>query len=478
MENDFRVQYSTEPFLVTNEIFMGVANFDSTNNVFSIPWTVPDRLGSTVVIVQHNLRQAVKDTSLPFYVVGMFTVLSPNGGETNIYALKPTTLSWFTRGSVSAVNLYYSTAPLHEESSWVKINAAPVLNNGGGVSDQLTTYDWTAVNVESSTARVRVEQADRPGAYDDSDDDFAIRYYSIVWHVFDSVTSNNLDQLSVSDSSGWSESSLASPVVHRYPFGLYDTVWAREYFFNNVTFKWSAEPSRTIDIAMKRSDVEANYIVMANFVYDPTNALFRVTSWLERQGKVVTIARNSKVTVYDASGVAVAQIPVATPDASGIFWTALPSTLSRGAVYFAKVEIEMSGVVYSSGLTFNLRVPSEQEQAQQILNALTDLSTAQAVFRESAGAKLDSLTNSARVIKAGLTNLEVKVDTLSTQVISRLDILTNTVGVIGPGDTNVVGMLKAMESGGISREARILTRPTTVKFGSAVNVLYLSLIHI
>jgi hypothetical protein len=474
MENDFRVQYSTEPFLVTNDIFAGVANFDETNNMFSIPWSVPDRLGSTVIIVQHNLRPAVRDTSLPFYVVGMFTVLSPNGGETNIYALKPTTLSWFTRGSVPAVNLYYSTAPLHEESSWVKINSTPVLNNGGGVSDQLTTYDWTAVNVESSTARIRVEQADRPGAYDDSDDDFAIRYYSIVWHVFDNVTSNNLDQLSVSDSSGWSESSLASPVTHRYPYGLYDTVWAREYFFNNVTFKWSAEPSRTIDIAMKRSDVEANYIVMANFVYDPTNGLFRVTSWLERQGKVVMTASGSKVSVYDSAGAAVAQVSVATPDANGIFWTSLPSTLNKGTVYYAKVEIVMSGVTYSSGLTFNLRVPSEEEQAQQILNALTDLSTAQAIFRESAGAKLDSLTNSAQVIKAGLTNLEVKVDTLSTQVISRLDILTNTVGVIGPGDTNVVGMLRAMESGGISREARILTRPTTVKFGSNVNVLYRS----
>lgn len=487
MENDFKVQYSTEPFLVTNEIY-GVVTLDTTNNLYSIPWTVPDRLGATIIIIQNNVRPTVQDVSAPFYVVGMFTVLSPNGGETSIYALKPTTLSWFTRGTVPEVNLYYSTAPLHGPESWVKINSTPVPNNGGGLGDQLTTYDWIAVNLESSTARIRVEQADRPGAYDDSDADFAIRYYEILWHVFDNASSNNLDSLSVSDSSGWSESDLTSPVVHRYPYGTYDSVWSRQYFYNNVIFKWNAEPSRTIDVPMNRSEVEPNYNVMANFVYDATNGLFRVTSWLEQQGQVVTTAAKSTVSVFDSSGVSVAQVVVLSPDANGIFWASLPTTLNRGAVYYAKVEIELSGVVYSSGVTFNLRVPTEQEQAQQMMNALTniqdivsrvdtnltDLATAQALFRQSTAAKLDSLTNSAEVIKAGLTNLDLKLDGLSTQTLARLDILTNTIGVIGPGETNVVSMLRSLVSGGATREARILTRPTSVKLGSVVSVLYRS----
>ena len=487
MENDFRVQYSTEPFIVTNEIFNGVANLDTTNNIYSIPWSVPDRLGATIIIIQNNVRLTVKDVSQPFYVVGMFTVLSPNGGETNIYALKPTTLSWFTRGTVPEVNLYYSSAFLHGPESWVRINAAPVPNNGGGLGDQLTTYDWTTVNIESTTVRIRVEQADRPGAYDDSDADFAIRYYTILWHVFDAVTSNNLDKLSVSDSSGWSASSLASPVLHRYPYGKFDTVWARQYFYNNVIFGWEAAPSRTIDVPMIRSEVEANYTVMANFVYDPSNSLFRVTSWLEQQGSVIKTASKSTVSVFDSAGAAVAQIVVTTPDANGVFWTAMPTTLSRGAVYYAKVEIELSGVVYSSGVTFNLRVPTEQEQAQLMMNALTniqdivsrvdtnltDLANAQTTFRQGAMDRLNSLTNSAEVIKAGLTNLDAKIDVLSTQALARLDILTNTIGVIGPGDTNnVVAMLEGLVSAGATREARILTRPTTVKFGSTVNVLY------
>ncbi len=481
MENDFRIQYSTEPYIVTNEIYSGAVNLDTTNNLYSIPWTVPDRLGQTVIIVQHNTRPTVRDVSLPFYVVGMFTVLSPNGGETNIYALKRTTLSWFTRGTVPEVNLYYSTAPLHGPESWSKINSTPVPNNAGGVGDQLTTYDWTAVDLESSTARIRVEQADRPGAYDDSDSDFAIRYYTILWHVYDSVTTNGLDKLSVSDSSGWSASDLADPVIHRYPYGVFNTVWAREYFYNNVVFDWVSEPSRTIQVPMNRSEVEPDYTVMANFVYDATNAQFRVTSWLQRRGKVLVDAKKSTVSAYDSTGALVAQIVSTSPDANGVFWMALPNTLNKGEVYFAKVEIEYSGVTYSSGVTFNLRVPTDAEQAQQMMNVLTniqagvsDLASAQALFRASATAKLDMLTNAAVAIQAGVTNIEGRLDIFSTQALARLDIITNTIGVIGPGGTNVVAMLNSLVSGGATREARILTRPTTVKFGSPLNVLYRS----
>ena len=480
MANDFQVLYSTEPYIVTNEI-LGTVSLDTTNNMFSIPWTVPDRLGQTIIIVQHNALPTVRDVSQPFYVVGMFTLLSPNGGETNIYALKPTTLSWFTRGTVPAVNLYYSSDPLH--ATWVTISTN-VPNNGGGLSDQLTTYDWTTANLESSTVKIRVEQADRPGAYDDSDADFAIRYYQILWHVYASATSSNLDSLSVSDSSGWSAAGLTSPVVHRYPYGTFNTVWSRENFFDNTVFNWAAEPSRTINVPMQESLVEPEYSVMANFTYDASNAQFMVTSWLQRKGKVMPNATKSTVSVYDATGTLKAQVSATSTDANGVFWQALSTAgLVKGTVYFAKVEIVYSGITYSSGLTFNLTIPTDAEQAQLIQDIvsridtnLTDLAAAQAIFRQSATAKLDSLTNSAAVITAGVTNLNVKIDLLSTQALAQLSALTNAVGVIGVGDTNnLVEMVQSLATGGIvTRSASILTRPTSVKFGSTMNVLYRS----
>jgi hypothetical protein len=489
MDNDFKVQFSTYPYAVTNDLFTGAADFNAVNNTYSVPWPVKDRLGSTIILIENNIQPTIRIVSAPFYVVGMFTLLSPNGGETSIYALKPTTVSWLTRGSVLAVNLYYSVDALHQ--TWIPITSTPIANNGGGVADQLTTYDWTAANIDSTTARIRVEQANQPGASDDSDANFSIRYYEIVWHVFDIATSNNLDKLAVTDGSGWSEGGLSSPVTHRYPYGTFDTIWSREYFYNNVVFKWAAEPSRTIDVPMKRSDVEPDLSVLANFVYDPTLASFRVNSWLQQRGKVIPTPTKCTISVFDSAGTSVAQMISTTPDANGVFWQTLPdtNTLTKGSVYFAKVEIEFSAVMYSSGITFNLRVPTDAEQAQLMMNALTniegivsrvdtnltDLATAQAIFRASAGAKLDSLTNSAEVIKAGLTNLDVKIDLLSTQAITRLDLLTNAVGVIGAGDTNnLVEMVKSLVSGGATREARILTRPTSVKWGSSLNVLYRS----
>ena len=491
MQNDFLVQYSSYPYVVTNDIYTGVADFNSSNNTYSVPWTVPDRLGNNIIIVQNNIAGNIATVSDPFSIVGLFTILSPNGGETNIYALKPITISWTTRGSVSAVNLFYSTDPLHGDASWVPINNTntPIANNGGGLSDILTTYDWIAARVDSTTVRIRVEQVNQPGAYDDSDADFSIRYYQIIWHIYDLATSLDLDQLSVSETSGWSQGGLSSPVTNRYAYGTYDTVWSREFFYNNVVFKWSAEPSRTIDVAMKRSDVEPNFTVMANFVYDPTNSQYRVNSWLEQTGRLIPAPEKCTISVYDSNGTLVAQQISTTHDASGVFWQVLPNTLQKGGVYFAKVEIIYSAVTYSSGLTFNLRVPTDAETAQQMLNMLTniqntvsrvdtnlnDLSTAQADFRTGVMSKLDSLTNSAEIIKAGITNVSAKVDLLSTQAISRLDALTNAVGVIGPGETNLVEEIRNMQVDNAKRSARILTRPTSVKIGSTTPILYRTL---
>ena len=487
MSSNFRIQYSSAPYVTTNEIYNGVVALDPTNNLFSIPWSVPDRLGNTIILVDNLDKPVIKDVSAPFNIVGMFTMASPNGGETNLYALKPTILSWYTRGSVSAVNLYYSTDPLHQ--TWVLINATPLANNGSGLQDLLTTYQWTVANVESSTARIRVEQANQPGAYDDSDADFMIRYYEIIWHVYDTVTSNNLDSLNVVDSSGWSQADMTSPIVHRYPYGVFNTVWGREYFFNNVIFNWASEPSRVIEVPLARSSVEPDYVVMANFVYDATNAQFRVTSWLQKMGRTSLNPTQCKISIYDTMGNQVLQITSSTPDANGVFWQVIPNTLDKGTVYFAKVEIQFSGATYSSGVTFNLRVPTDAEQAQLMMNALTniqdivsrvdtnltDLATAQAVFRQGAMDKLNSLTNSAEIIKAGLTNLDLKVDLLSTQAITRLDVLTNTIGVIGPGETNLLDLVHALSQKVGTREARILTRPTRVKFGTTLSILYRSI---
>jgi DNA-binding FrmR family transcriptional regulator len=489
MENNFRVMFSRDPYVATNDIFNGIASYNPIDNTYSLPdpWIVPDRLGNTRIIVQHNLRSDIWDVSETFKIVPYFRLAYPNGGETNLYARKPHTIvSWFTRGSQGLVDLYYSADPLHASNSWVKINDTPIANNGEGLADIVTTYDWTIADLggDVSSVRLRVAATDEPGAYDDSDSDFSILYFKIRWNVYDAATLNPLTQLSVSDSSGWSEANLISPVQRAYPYGIFSTVWAREFYNNNVIFNWESDPSRTINVPMSFSSVDPDYNVMASFEYDTSNAVFRVNTWIERRGVILPTPTRSIVTLFDASGNTAGQVTSSTYDPSGVFWMTLPGTLARGSVYFAKVEIEFSGTVYSSGLTFNLRVPTDDERVQQILSGvnsvgtnLTNLAVAQALFRASATEKLDLLTNATVSIQAGVTNIEAKLDLLSTQALAQLTAITNTIGVIGPGETNILDLVKRLPSsmGSAQREARILTRPTTVKYGSSVNVLYRTL---
>ena len=487
MGGDFRVFYSTEPFLVTNDI-VGTVEYDPTNNTYFISWPVPDRVGATVVGVQNVEDPRIKDMSDEFYVVGKFTVLFPNGGptETNLYANKTTTVSWYTRGSVPRVHLYYSADPLYQPGSWVPI-VSNLANNGQGVGDVLTTYDWTLPNLWSDdihTVRFRVQQADRPGAYDDSDANFSIRYYTILWQIFDAATSNALDKLSVNESTGWAASGLASPVQRKYAFGVYDTVWFREYFYDNVIFKWTPEPSRTIPVPMIRSQVEPDYYVMADFFYDAPTGEFRIQAWLERSGKVFPTPHSCVIRVFDKTGAEVTAPLTATPDANGVFWLTwnVSPSLPRGQIYFAKVSIVLSGVTYSSGLTFNLRVPSTDEQAQMILdvvqtgtNQLREVGADVAAIRGvvTAGTNMAAaVSNLAALIFTDTQAIRTNTDLLPV-LAEQMALLTNTIGVIGPDGTSVVQRLDDLVANvARARGGAILTRPTSVRVGSTVTIYY------
>lgn len=500
MENDFLVKFSTDPFLTTTPIANGPATYNPLNNTYSVQWSVPDRLGRTLITVNNNQNTNVFDASSEFRVVGMFTVLSPNGGETNIFARRPTPVRWYSRGTVPAVDLFYSTDPLHPESSWVPIATVP--NSGSGIIDTWNTYDWTVADVESATVKFRVQQSGQPGAYDDSDADFAIRYYEILWRVYDSILNTNLDKLSVVDSSGWSQSRLTSPVPHKYPYGFFDTVWSREFFYDSVSFNWKSEPSRTIDMPMIRSQIDPDYRVMANFFYDGATNGFRIHTWLERGGKIFTDPQSCLVQVYDKNGTRVASLPSSTPDANGVFWLIwnVPGALPRGEIYFAKVDIVFSDMTYSSGLTFNLRVPTESEQAQRILNLASNILTSatntganldifaasQSTFRVGVLAALGNISNTTAAISnmtAAISNMTAGIDTnvgtiltslidFSNAALTRLDTLTGTVGVIGGAEPTLLERIASIQTNVSARVAQILTRPTSVKLGSSVTVYY------
>ncbi len=479
----FAVEYSLNDFLTSVSI---AGTPVLSNGVYSLPWTPSDpaKLGAAKIRVTNISNTNITDTTKDFYLVPKLEIRSPNGGE-QFYALKPTVVEWYTKGDATAFDLYYSTDLTRRTGMWVKVNTAGPITGKG--HDQLSQYLWTVANVKSPVTWLRIQDAgytemytaDVSGPYDDCDATFAINYYTINWRVYNAANSNALDQLSVTDSSGWSATGLkADPyVTHEYPYGVFNTVWAREFFYDKVVFNWIPEPSRTIDVPMNQSEIAPDYRVMANFVYDATTKVFRVTSWLERGGKILTASSACTLTVFDGDGNKLHEQTAQTPDAVGVFWQTLPDSLESGRTYFVKVDVVFSGVTYSSGVTFQLQVPAGQNQAEQILGLLgsvgtnvTDLATAQAAFRTSVSAKLDALTNAIAQIP-GLTNIQA---TLDTQTLARLDMLTNTIGVIGPNETNLLDTVRAFREEVAQRTARILTRPTTVKLGADVSILFRS----
>ncbi|MBL7116023.1 MAG: hypothetical protein ISS35_09685, partial [Kiritimatiellae bacterium] len=484
MSNDFTVSYSSAPYSNVVELYSGSVAYDSDANSYSFPWTVPDQLGETKLIVQNNDNPLIRDESDPFFIVGKFRIVTPNGGESGIYSLKTRTVSWFTEGSVDYVNLYYSKDPLHEDDSWVKINDAPIPNPGQGTEP--TSYDWEVVDLGGpvSTVRLRVEQFDRPGAYDDSDADFTVNYYTITWYVVDEQTGENLTKLSVTESHGKSSTSQESPIIRKYPYGRFDTVWSREFFYDNVVFNWLSEPDRSIQVIMKRSDVDPDYNVLANFTYEGgTNDRLTVYAWLERAGAVLPEAEKCEVFIYDLDGSSVRTLTSTTTlGGGGVFrfdWDQVTETLTRGETYYAKVTITFSGEEYNSVVTYQLRLTAEETETEFISDAiqnvssnLTDLSDAQAAFRASTSASLNQISTNTAMILDTVGDIPTN---LTESLTGSLDGLSNeVVNVLTPAVTSMLASVTSLEATVDERTARILSAETTVALGSQSTILYKS----
>ena len=497
MSNDFTVGYSPFPFTVTNTIATGAFPFE--DGIYSYTWgPIPNSLGQVRIVVVNNQFGNISDSQDNFRIAPTFQI-SPFVGD--LYASEPKDVSWTTLGSVSAVDFYYSTDPFRATNSWTLVNTVAPFTSVGHLVN--SSYIWSVPNLKSSTVWFRIQDhvyvgqmfdASKKGPYDDLGM-FEVLYYTVVWRLYDAATSNeftaaNLTDgslLSVTDSSGWSASGLTSPIIRDYPYGFWNTVWFKQYFNDKIILNWSSKTVSTNSVYMSRTEASPEYHVMANFAYDPSNSVFKTVAWLERSSQIIPDPTECTIYVYDPEGNQVQQVSAGSPRSTGVFWGDVGGLLDKNRPYFAKVEIKYSGVIYTSGITFTLLSPSES--AVSAVNAARDVilgsvsnvnenvsgvGMAVGALRTDLTNRLTSLSNTTAQISMDTSGLSSNLLSFSSNALAQLAGITNTIGVIGPGATNLIDQVAALTSEVESRTARILSRPSSVKLGSTVTVLYRS----
>ncbi len=511
MPNEFNVFYSLSPFNVTNLLSDGSdAVYDATNNAYTVMWQVPDNPTQARITVANTnpARDFVRDTSGIFNLTGKFRLLNPPGPN-DIYALKQNTpIIWETRGSVPAVDLYYSLSPAHEAASWVKINSAPIANifkpfNPADPEDSWSrvSFPWTVINARTTVAKVRVQEAGysqlfepgAPGPYADSGE-FPIYYYTVYWNVFDQMTLQPLDRLSIVDSSGWGAANASaippSTIQNDYPWGSFNTEIYREGFFDASILFWESENTAlaapgprvwTQNVAMVRALSVDAYHVMANFSYDTISTNFTINTWIERGGQILEQPSSSTVTIFDEQGAQIDQVFSDTPLPNGVFWLEWSAAgLNPRSVYFAKVEIEYSGSTYSSGLTFTLLVPISDEISgalEAVAGSLTNaLGLGLGEVLTNVAALVDEVSSLAGLSSAAFTNL-LDMGAMTTGMLGRVSedvsLITNElISVIAP---QLEALTNAITTVGLPSLARILSRPDAVGLGSTNTILYKTL---
>ncbi len=517
---DFKVFYSRNNFVTMDEIISRDPTYNPTNNTFVKVWPVPDKLGPVQILVTNTVaaRSSVFDYSGTFDIVGDLNLVYPNGNASDepIYAKSKIQARWLTLGSVSHVNLLYQ----HDASDWIQLNTTPIPNNGGSERLQ-TTYLLEMPDVVTETMRFRVQDDNytqtfdgiNPGPYDDLDNPFSVGYYTILWEVGyyedgdESGPFLYTDNLSVTDSSGWSESGLTSAdadgnlvyIEHHYPYGIFDTVWYRQFFNDTVDFRWICSSNQTRRVALSSSDTEPDAHVLANFVYSPSTNQLTIHSWIERGGRILHNPDSTRVTIYDTAGDEVdVQPPLLSYDvlADGFFrliWSDVaveagetpgPGQLVKGGTYLARVEVVFNGVSFTAAVTYTLSLAPEYEQISILGSQITALEAtltnqvgalAQTTedFRDDAIGRLDSLTNQVGGIESGVTNLSKQITSFSNTVISSQAMISNQlVDVISPAVSNISSVVSNISDSTSGDQARILNRPTTVTYGSTNTILY------
>ncbi|MFH1339473.1 MAG: hypothetical protein ABIH40_06495, partial [Candidatus Omnitrophota bacterium] len=271
------------------------------------------------------------------------------------------------------------------------------------------TYNWVIPDDRSTTVKVRVLDATDDTVYDISDANFKIDYYTITWTLRDLLTNEQLTNLSViekitgTETIGWQAAGLSSPVTHSTPYGFWTASWTCSGYGDKAQV-YTANSDQAFILYMETTAVHI-WRAEAMFTYDATADNLKATSWLERDGMVVSGAIQADIYIYNDVANLIKTLTSTTPSAAGYFnliWNA-PTGLQEGVVYSALVDItNAAGAHFKTPTSFSITEAKRLQQTEQAVYEMRDTTLPQ--FQTSVESTITTkMTEQKQIIEDKMT---------------------------------------------------------------------------
>ena len=413
-----KLDYSLDNF--ANSILI----VSSTPNDGSYTWKVPNNPSTTVKLrVMSATDSDAYDISNNNFtiVVGVLHLTQPNGSERWV-TRETRAIMWDNvSGYIPKVNIEYS------KDNFVSDTHIIVANLDNPAAPSSNSYNWSIPDDRSTTVKVRVSDTRDVTVNDISDNNFTIDYYSVTWQVRDLLTNANLSQLAVNATSDkgdeWKTSSmpdnpnapLGSPVTVKLPYGFWSATWSKSGY-SDMGYSFMLDGDKNLDPLFMETSAIHIWRAYSDFAYNPTTDTLTVSSWLERDGYVVSGGVRAGVYIYDGgaiidtnpstppcgqddldnitglpreNGVNDGNDPVAdgdgiddcidplldtSPDSAGFFnsvWS--PTNLVPGKVYTTITDIiNASGAHFKTPSSFSITAEQKLQEMQDTVNSVLD----------------------------------------------------------------------------------------------------------
>ncbi|MFC1646460.1 hypothetical protein ACFL2Y_04715 [Candidatus Omnitrophota bacterium] len=274
---------------------------------------------------------------------------------------------------------------------------------GGGVDDDHAVLEDRIGDLgfeegQPLNAMVRVEDAEPDGGKGDSGG-FTIDYYNIEWEMRDLLTNQPLSELNGVSTSGWDFSNRTSGVVTRCPYGQWDFTWSKTGYadvminfdsFNDLTGEDKISFFMETNVVhIWRSETRFAYVPDTGTGTDALN----VTSWLERDGGLITGGIFWDVAIYDDDGTKLITLthnsepwkidPVADPYTSpqgpdpdtGVYSKTWANTgLEAGKVYTVITRIQIgTGGTFRTPSTLEVTLQKDLKEVKDTIDTKLDI---------------------------------------------------------------------------------------------------------